>query len=167
MKLRHMAVAVIERDKRLLMMKRDGSRLFPFEFWSFVGGHLEPNELNDPRGACIREIYEESGLEESDLIDFRLRYVLLRQKEDEIRIQYVFFGRTRRFEVVASDEGNLYWMNKTQVQQLNLSTIIRGMLEHHMEHEHEERVMVGTIRKHPDGEKPRIQWSLMDDPLRF
>lgn len=27
-----------------------------------VGGHLEPHEINNPSGACLREIEEETGL---------------------------------------------------------------------------------------------------------
>ncbi len=48
------------------MMKKSGSRLYNSEFWSGLGGHLELNELNYPKQACLREIHEESGIQESE-----------------------------------------------------------------------------------------------------
>lgn len=43
------------------MIKKPAGRLFPFEYWGGIGGHLESNELNDPQTACFREIEEETG----------------------------------------------------------------------------------------------------------
>jgi len=79
-----MATAFLTYEGDVLMMKKTKSRLFAFPFWAAPGGHLEPSEMNDPRTACLRELEEETGLRESDIDDLKLRYILLRRKEDEI-----------------------------------------------------------------------------------
>ena len=89
-----MATAFLYYGNEVLMMKKANSQLYNQEFWSGLGGHLEPEELNNPKQACLREIYEESGLQESDIHDLTLRYVLLRIKEDEIRQQFVYMGKS-------------------------------------------------------------------------
>ena len=67
------------------MMKRSkSSRIFP-DFWVPVGGHMEPDEINDPLKACLREVYEETGIKENNLKDLELRYITVRRKD--IRIQ--------------------------------------------------------------------------------
>lgn len=42
--------------------------------WGGVGGHSEPNELNSPKTTCLREIYEETDIEENDFQNIDLRY---------------------------------------------------------------------------------------------
>ena len=43
-------------SKVLLMRRKNHGR----EYWSFPGGHVEINEVNED--ACVREIYEETGV---------------------------------------------------------------------------------------------------------
>jgi 8-oxo-dGTP diphosphatase len=166
MKLRQMATAFIKNDGKLAMMKKNRNKFFDFEFWTSLGGHMESNEINNPREACIREIYEESGLQEKDLKDLELKYILLRQKEDEIRIQYVFFGGTDKSELVSSDEGELHWISETEIRNLKISTIIRGMLEHHSRNKNTNHIFIGTLTI-TEQDEPSLQWSVMKDPLIF
>jgi 8-oxo-dGTP diphosphatase len=166
MKLRQMATAFIEHNGKMALMKKERNKLFDFEFWTGLGGHMEHHELNNPREACIREIFKESKLQKEDLIDLTLRYILLRQKEDEIRIQYVYFGRTEQSELVSSDEGELYWIDARNVLDLKISTIIRKMLEHYWENRNETHLFVGTITKSDECETS-MQWSIMEDPMVF
>ncbi|WP_036719613.1 NUDIX domain-containing protein [Paenibacillus harenae] len=166
MKLRQMAAAFIIGNGKYLMMKKTNSKLADFEFWSALGGHMEPDEIGDPRGACLREIFEESGLLETDLHELSLRYVLLRQKEDEIRIQYYFFGGTDRSDVISSDEGELFWVEENHLNKLKMSAIVREMMSHYREHKWAENVFVGTITKDGAG-IPQMQWSVMKDPIVF
>ncbi|MFW5432857.1 NUDIX domain-containing protein [Paenibacillus apiarius] len=100
MRIREMATAFLFHQDRILMMKKPESRICPTEFWSGVGGHLEPGELNHPLKACLREIEEETGLQAKELRDIRLRYILLRQTETEIRQQYVYFASADHPNVV-------------------------------------------------------------------
>ncbi|MFC5527958.1 NUDIX domain-containing protein, partial [Cohnella yongneupensis] len=125
MELRQMATAFLFRDQKVLMIKKSKSKLNSSEFWSGLGGHLEPQEINSPKIACIREIFEESGIKESEISDLRMRYLLIRIKDSEIRQQYVYFGRTMKSELIMSDEGELSWVDQSEIVNLNLSMVIR------------------------------------------
>lgn len=166
MHLRQMVTAFIFHDDCVLMMKRSSNRLFQFEFWSGIGGHMEPEEINRPQEACLREIREESGFEPHDIADFSLRYILLRLKEDEIRQQYVYFGRTSRKDYISSDEGELSWIKQEELLKLHLSTNNRLMLEDYLQNPGSTDVKVGTIAISAEGE-PFIQWTLLKDPMIF
>lgn len=161
-----MATAFLYNGDQLLMMKKSGSRLYNQEFWSGLGGHLEPEELNNPKRACLREIYEESGLHESDIEELTLRYILFRIKEDEIRQQFVYVGKSTRKDVTPSEEGELHWINQEDIHQLRLSKIIRFMVEHLYDHRLQSTIMVGTITVNSKQE-PQIQWAELQDPEVF
>lgn len=75
-----MATAYLFHESKVLMIRKKGNRFLDFDFWSGIGGHMEPEELNDPGRACLREIGEETGLTEGDLADLRLRYILADQR---------------------------------------------------------------------------------------
>jgi 8-oxo-dGTP diphosphatase len=166
MKLRQMAAAFIYRDGKYVMIKKTSSKLSESEFWSGLGGHMEAHEINDPVKACLREVYEESGIRAEEIVGLKLRYLLLRQKEDEIRVQYVFFGRTMKKDLVSSDEGELFWINEDEIYDRNMSSVIREMLRHYKENQASEAVFVGTMTK-TEGQEAAIQWSVMQDPLVF
>ncbi|MCY9514584.1 NUDIX domain-containing protein [Paenibacillus apiarius] len=166
MRIREMATAFLFHQDRILMMKKPESRICPTEFWSGVGGHLEPGELNHPLKACLREIEEETGLQAKELRDIRLRYILLRQTETEIRQQYVYFASADHPNVVSSAEGDVYWIYPQALSQLRMSAIIAKMLEHYALHTAEPDIYVGTMSVTPVG-KPIVQWSVLKDPGLF
>jgi 8-oxo-dGTP diphosphatase len=166
MEVRQMATAFLFNQEKVLMIKKASSRLFATEFWSGLGGHLEPTELNQPMKACIREIYEESGFQEKEIDELKLRYILLRIKEEEIRQQFVYFGKVERTDFTNSEEGELYWINQDDLLNLQLSRIINFMLEHYYENSDQEEIMVGTITLNNE-EKPQVQWAKLKDPQIF
>ena len=148
------------------MMRKTRSRLYDFEFWTGLGGHLEPNELNYPRKACIREIYEESGLNEDDIVDLKLRYILIRIKENEIRQQFVYMGKTQCEELVESDEGELLWIDQDDLMSLNISQIIKFMIEDYLNNKNLNMIKIGTISM-DHRQEPIMQWSELRDPMVF
>lgn len=166
MHVRQMTTAYLFHEDEVLMIKRSSSRVFNFEFWSGVGGHIEPEEINDPKAAALREIYEESGLMQQEIKDFSLRYILLRLKDDEIRQQYIYFGRTDRKDCTPSDEGELFWIKQENLARLHMSTLNRLMLEDYFRNPDCTGVKVGTISAVDNGE-PYIQWAELKDPKVF
>ncbi|SDW23751.1 NUDIX domain-containing protein [Paenibacillus sp. CF384] len=166
MELRQMATVFLFYDNHVLIMKKTSSRLYQHEFYSGLGGHLEPSELNDPKSACFREVQEESGIPEQNIHDLKLRYVLLRVKDGEIRQQFVYFGRTSDRQCVPSEEGELLWVEEAELLKLRTSQIIHFMLQHYFAHRQSEEVMVGTIALN-DEQKPIMQWARMQDPIIF
>src|SRR5690606_38115128 len=98
--------------------------------------------------------------------DLKLRYVLLRIKEDEIRQQFVYFGKTRKKDFVDSEEGELHWIPMDIVKNTRVSKIISFMLDHYFENPDINDVMIGTITRDEE-EQPKIQWSELKDPRVF
>lgn len=159
---RLMAGAFIIKDGRFLLMKRSDTRGFYPGVWGAVGGHLEPHEINDPRTACLREIQEETGLTEDDLVSLDLRYIVLRRQESEIRVLYTFIGIAKTFAYEdKTDEGMLYWIRKEDVLDREWSFAHGRVLEHYMGHGEKNRVMAGAI--HLIDDTPVLEWTPIDD----
>jgi len=166
MEARQMSTAFLTNENHVLLMKKQSSKLSDRPFWSGLGGHLEPEELNDPKQACYREIHEESGLTAEEMEGLELRYILLRLKDDEIRQQFVYFGETKTTNVTASEEGELHWIHKDAMSGLPMSTIIKFMLEHYEANLDNPAITVGVISIDSSG-NPFIQWSDLQDPEVF
>ncbi len=165
-KLRNLAVAFIFNEQDVLMMKTsDNKRLFP-NMWAPVGGHVESDEINDPQKACIREIYEETGIAENDLNDLRLKYITLRRKDDEIRIQYIFFMETKVKTFMNTDEGELFWINKSNLLSLETSFANRSVIEHYFNEGYKDNeVMIGVVDV--VNEAPKMNWSELKNFNKF
>lgn len=162
-RLRVLAVAFLLNGDDVLMMKRstDG-RLFA-GFWAGVGGHVEPSELNQPQVACLRELQEEIGLDASELADLKLCYIVNRLAGEEIRVQYVYFGKVDRLMFPACDEGELHWVNWLQALHLKTSFTTREILRHFFDQSTAEHhaVQVGTVSVREG--KPILTWVPLQD----
>lgn len=159
---RLMAGAFVIKDGRFLLMKRSDTRTFYPGVWGAVGGHLEPPEINEPRAACLREIYEETGLTEDDLTALDLRYIALRRQEDEIRVLYTYIGYAKTFAYEdKTGEGTLHWIEREDVLGRELSFVHRRALSHFMDHEEDRRVMAGAVSL--VDAKPVLEWTPVAD----
>lgn len=154
--------AFLVKDGHFLMMKRAQTRSFYPGVWGAVGGHLEPVEINEPKAACLREIYEETGLTEDDLYSLDLRYIALRRQQSEIRVLYTYIGYAKTFAYAdKTDEGTLHWIKKKDVLDRELSFAHRRVLTHFMGHEAERGVMAGAVRLVDD--EPALEWTPVAD----
>ena len=166
MEVRQMSTALLFNENKVLMMKKDSSRITNTMFWTGLGGHLEPEELNFPKRACIREIFEESGIREEEIEDLKLKYILIRIKDDEIRQQFVYFGEVKSSEFINSAEGELHWIELGDILELKLSKIVTFMVNHYLENPNKNEITIGTITLNNE-ESPEIQWSELKDPKIF
>ena len=131
---------------RLLMLYRIGSKVVD-PSWCGIGGHFEPEEVNDARACVLREVREEIGLTEDALDNLQLRYIALRQKNDEIRHNYYFFADLKPgVEVTLScDEGITQWVDYAEVCGRNMPYSAQYALEHYMaEGRYTDKVYVGA-----------------------
>jgi 8-oxo-dGTP diphosphatase len=151
-------------QNELLMMKRSPHRTLSPGLWAAVGGHLEPNELNNPRLACEREILEETGIEASDITDLRLQYVLIRLNKNEVRQQFFYTGRTDKNPSVITDEGELHWVARNRVLDRPLPFIFRCLLEHYFQHGDTAHPWIGSAGLDAASGQPTIHWNLLLDP---
>ncbi|MGM1048134.1 MAG: NUDIX domain-containing protein [Bacillota bacterium] len=166
MEVRQMATAFLINQDKVLMMKKARSKLFNFEFWGGIGGHLEYEELNSPMEASYREIEEETGFIKSDIENFRLKYILIENSGGEIRQQYVYFGETKHMNVISSDEGELFWIHKNELLQLHTSKIIKFTIKHFLENLNLVDIIVGTVSVNNEL-NPQIQWATIIETVTF
>ncbi|MFE6078167.1 NUDIX domain-containing protein [Paenibacillus sp. NPDC057886] len=168
MEIRQMATAFLSNGNDMLMMKKSGSRLFNFEFWGGIGGHLEHGELNSPMTASYREIEEETGFKPEEVNHFRLRYILLELNGGELRQQFVYFGETTHRGFIPSDEGGLFWIPKDELLDLHTSILIRAAMRHFLQNQEIDGIWIGNVL---NGEgaaaRPRVEWSIMQDTISF
>ncbi len=135
MHLRNVATAFLLNDNDVLMMKRAAHKKIAPGYWYGVGGHLEPNELNDPTAACIREVWEETKIEAAQISGFKLRYIVMRRSRTEIVINYFFFGWAETREITANEEGTLHWVPRPEALKRKLFPAIGLTLQHYFETE--------------------------------
>ncbi|MCS7460937.1 NUDIX domain-containing protein [Paenibacillus doosanensis] len=166
MEVRQMATAFLIHQEHVLMMKKARSKLFDFEFWGGIGGHLEYEELNFPMKASYREIEEETGFKENEINNFKLKYILIEDSHGEIRQQYVYFGETTHRNFIASDEGDLFWIHKNELLNLKTSKMIQSTIQHFLENPDETSICVGSLTVN-DEQIPQIQWTTVKQTSTF
>lgn len=106
----------LEKDNSFLMLYRNKRKNDLNQGkWIGIGGHLEKGETKEQ--ALVREIKEETGL---DLHSFCYRGELLFVNDDYEEIMYLFTSKDFSGELIQCDEGELSWINKDKVMDLNL-----------------------------------------------
>ena len=133
-KLRNMASVYITRGDKMLLLERIGSKVIA-RSWCGIGGHFENEELNDAQAAVLREMNEEIGLTESDLDNLKLRYVALRNVNDELRINYYFFADLKETAVINEEcnEGILEWVDLDKVSERKMPVTAQHVMKHYLE----------------------------------
>lgn len=154
-----MAVAfLLNEEQEVLFLQKKPKDTFLAGFLVPIGGHIEGAEINEPQEACLREIEEETGLKSDCINNLKLRYIVLRIKENiEIRIQYVFFGNVSKdSSLIESDEGSLAWVEYKDIPNQNVSATTNEIVKHFNEiGKSNEMVYVGTMK------------SLKGDPVNY
>jgi 8-oxo-dGTP diphosphatase len=107
----------IEKDDCYLMLHRvKKENDLNHDKWIGVGGKFEENET--PEECLLREVKEETGL---TLTSYRLRGVIT-FLSDEWGSEYMFLYTADAYtgEILPCDEGNLEWVPKSRIDNLNL-----------------------------------------------
>ena len=132
--LRNMTAVYIRRDTEYLLLYRIGSRVVP-PSWCGIGGHLEKDELNDPKTAMLRESNEEIGLTKHDLDGIKLRYVTLSFRNGEIRQNYYFFADLREGVKIDEEcnEGRLKWFKSGELPYEEMPHTAKHVMKHYVE----------------------------------
>ena len=128
---RLMTSVFLVRGDRVLLLYRRNSRAIA-DSWVGIGGHVEPAELGDPTTAVLRELREEAGLADADVVGLALRYVALRDNGGELRITY-YFEAALRVGVpapIACPEGELRWFDLAGDPGLEMPPTARVAFDH-------------------------------------
>lgn len=131
-KLRNMTSVYLTGEQGILCLYRIGSRVANHKYIGSAGGHFEREELNDAKACVLREMREELGISESDVLDLKMRYITYRLKDGEIRQNYYFFGKLKEGRVLQSTEGNLQWIPYDGFKKLNMPVSAKHMILHYL-----------------------------------
>ena len=107
----------IEKDDCYLMLHRvkkenDANR----DKWIGVGGKFEAGEM--PEECLLREVQEETGL---TLTKYRFRGIVTFVSDEwETEYMHLFTADAYSGDLKACDEGELVWVPKTEIEQLNI-----------------------------------------------
>ncbi|WP_067143095.1 NUDIX hydrolase [Oceanivirga salmonicida] len=110
-------VTYLEKDDKILMLYRNKKENdINKGKWIGVGGHIE--EFESPYESAIREIKEETGFIANSL-DYR---GLITFKSDDNDVEYIFVFSTEDFsgEMIECDEGDLHWIDRNKIFELNI-----------------------------------------------
>lgn len=104
-------VCYIIDGKKLLMIKR-AEGLFGAGKWSGLGGKIEAGESKEQ--ACVREVYEESGLHVDDLKYHGSLGFMFENTEESI-VAFVFSTMSFKGVLAESPEGVLRWIGFDEI----------------------------------------------------
>lgn len=160
--LQNFANAFLINNGNYLIMKRSPNKKLIPNKWAGIGGHIEPDEMNDPISACLREVYEETGITKEHIFNLRLKYIILRRAKNIIRQNYVYFGETDVTDIVGNDEGTLHWIDEPELLNKDFTQTFKEMLKHYfLADKYEERVIIG-VAENTNG-KLKMNWSVIED----
>lgn len=95
---------------RWLLLKRAAHKRFLPNRYTGLGGHVEADELGDLKRSVLRELFEETGLSESDLTHLTLRRMLTHNRPGEpLTVLFYFTAGLRTYALPECTEGTLYW----------------------------------------------------------
>lgn len=133
-KLRNMTTIYLYQGNRFLLLYRMGSKVIADSYTGTAGGHLEAEELNNPRAGVLRELQEETGLTEDDISGLTMRYITLRLKNGEVRQNYYFFAELKKdAPEISSNEGKLRWFEEQEIEELPMPHSAKYMILHYLQ----------------------------------
>ena len=134
MKLRNMTGIYLSCNGRMLLLFRQGGRVVSDQWVASAGGHFENDELNDPKACVLRELKEELNLTEDDLTDLKMRYIGLRNVNQEIRQNYYFFANLKpdHYALFSSSEGKCRWVDYADIMAYDMPLTARYVMEHYL-----------------------------------
>lgn len=116
MKMDLTVLCYLKKDDQYLFMNRNKKKNDLNEGkWIGIGGHLEDEETKEQ--ALVREVKEETGL---TLNNFTYRGEILFVNDDYQEIMYLFTSENFSGELAECDEGELSWIDKDKIFDLNL-----------------------------------------------
>ena len=152
-KFRNIVTAFFTNNDSILLMKRGSGNPIAPGYWYGVGGHMEPEEINDPNRAIIREIKEECNINPEDIEDLRLKYIVYNRNEDEVVINHFFFGKVKTTDVIENGEGILHWVKRDEALEKTFHPAIKKVLEHSIKNNRSE-ILIGVM----ECDEPYIWW---------
>ena len=116
MEMDYTVLCYLKKDNQYLFMLRNKEKNDLNEGkWIGIGGHIEPGETKEE--ALIREVKEETGF---TIKSFSYRGEILFINNDYQEIMYIFTSDDFDGEMIECNEGELSWIDKDKILDLNL-----------------------------------------------
>jgi 8-oxo-dGTP diphosphatase len=148
MKLRAMAGILLSCGDELLMIRRNADRELAPNLWAIPGGHIEPQEINDPEAACLRELFEETGYLIKDIEGLFLRYIVFVKTPEDLQVFYDFTAVcAQKKPLPENGEGTLHWVHNSELLSLALPPSMRLLFDHYLAHPAKPETLVGVVRQ--------------------
>lgn len=115
--MKNTTLCYIEKDNKYLMLLRNKKKIdINKNKWIGVGGKFEADE--SPEECLLREVKEETGL---TLTEYKMRGIIT-FISDEWETEYMYLYTAGKFEgnIMECDEGELKWIPKDKLFDLNL-----------------------------------------------
>ena len=111
------SICYIEKDEKYLMLHRTKKENdINKEKWIGVGGKFEAGE--SPEECIVREVKEETGL---IINSYKLRCIVTYVSDNwETEYMYVFTSKDFSGKLIECNEGDLEWIDKDKIFELNL-----------------------------------------------
>ncbi len=120
-----------DKDEYLMLHRTKKENDQSHDKWLGVGGKFEQNE--SPEECMLREVKEETGLE---LTDYKFRGIVTFVSEIwETEYMNIFTARYPGGHLDECDEGELKWISKSRLMELQLWEGDRIFLKHLIEHD--------------------------------
>ena len=146
------AGAILTHGTKVLLLKRALHKKLAPGLWAGIGGHMELTDITNPRAldlieTCRREVFEETGI--ASIKNLSLRYIAVRKTDGEIRWNHHFIGELMsEIPLPACDEGELHWVEKTEIPQLSMSSSVTEIFRHWMIHPHANGIYLVVMNEH-------------------
>ena len=132
-KTRTMTAVYLTSGEEILLLYRKGGRVVSEVWTGSAGGHMEPQELNDPCACVLREMKEELNLDPDEISSLSLRYITLRMNSGELRQNYFFFAQLNdRSRHLDSTEGICRWFSMEEIADLPMPVSARHVMDHYL-----------------------------------
>jgi len=134
-------------DKVLLMKRGLHKKLAP-GLWAGIGGHLDMEDIKDPRAIDIietfyREVWEEANIAKTDIKNLQLRYIVVSKLENQISWHYHYFGELENeITPLKCAEGEFHWVDRKGIIDLPMSATVLEAIKHWLTHPDESKVFL-------------------------
>lgn len=109
-------MCIIRDDDKVLFQKRYKS---PFKgYWNAPGGKVEIQE--SPKEACIREVYEETGISLNSIKFRGVMTVSDTTKKIDTEVLMLFESNSFQGELISSNEGEVDWIELDRIYESSI-----------------------------------------------
>lgn len=150
-------------DEKWLLLKRSAHKRFLPDRWTGLGGRVEMDELTDLRRSVLRELSEETGLDEADLGHLTLRRMLSHNRPGEpLTVLFYFTATLKEYALPDCTEGTLHWVAPPDFAHLDIIETTAQVLPRLVEDVAKEPSGTDSVRlgaaHYGAGELERVVW---------